>query len=376
MRDSYLMVSLLISLISGSSKLLISCSLVLTGLVFLFEFISGLQKNLSIKVRIWSVFILVSAGSIFSMPPENRWKFVLAMVSVAFCFALIRRLCLLSCNARRRIILSILAVIFAGDLLHLSGLLGEGGEVYKSIVRFDLISNMEREKDNGILGLRYHGWFGEPSYHGVFTGLLCSALMRVGGRVLTAAIFGTLFVLCPSPTMILGFIMGYIFAGENFARGIARKKIGFMLAGSVGIFAITVFFADRVSSLMYAFLEVYSGGYVLNSEAVRLVYPLVSLTQHWAEFGFRAQSVLCVEVGGCAPEAMKFPLISYFIFFGATGLLSMLLLYSQIYRVSLTRAVAAIVLGSIVSGGGGFVVHFALIVGFLLGMSQLGKACT
>lgn len=371
MRNGYLLSSLLICIISGSSKFLISLSLLLaSGMLARSLILRGRDVPLN-QIYRWCVFASMSAVALLLMPPENAWKFLLSLTSLLLCYEIISNICLLSGSSRRRVMFAALVVIFAGDLIHFSGLLGDGMDAYKEIVRFDPISNIEREMENSILGLRYHGWFGEPSYHGIFSGLLCAALMRPGKRLLVSAVFSVLFVVCPSPTMVIGFFIGQAFSMRTFTLRLTRTRIYLLIGGLLIFGSLSAFFLGRIYSLVYAVLEVYSGGYVLNSEAVRLVYPLLSLMDHWAGFGLGAQSVLCVEAGECASEAVKFPFISYLIFFGGVGLACVLMFYSLLYRVSLARAAVALVLGSVISGGGGFVMHFALIVGFLLAMRHL-----
>lgn len=369
---------LLVAVVSGTSKplLLLAGILVISFSIGRLPFSNFIVRINHVSVVRASIFFVLLALTIFMMPLENISKFAMIISSNILAVLIIGNIGTQSASSQVRVYALVLGIILLGDLIHLSGVFGSDMNVYKSLVQFDELSNLERESDVGFLGLRYHGWFAEPSYHGAFTGLLCALIWNNGVRKKVFFVAIALFILCPTPMMVLAFGVSALLGGRNWLPTIARHPFATTLGFGIAVISVALLFASRFASLSTGAIDAMGGESVNSSEAIRLVYPVIALLTHFASYGFLPESSSCIERASCLPESLKFPLITYLIFFGITGLISIAMFIGWLYRSNAMRVFVAITVASILSGGGGYILQFALIVAMLLGMSTYKRADT
>lgn len=363
---------LLIAFVSGTSKPLLLLALVLivsvsTGRLIL----DGFRFRINhINLGKFALFFLILVLVIASMPLENSLKFVQTIASAIMAVMLFRHFKYRSVPSQIRILYLVLAIILIGDLIHLAGVLGDDMNSYKAIVQFDELSNLEREGNFGLLGLRYYGWFAEPSYHGVFTGLACAAIYARGRKATVLLVAILFFLLCPTPMMLLAFAAGVVMGRRKTWLVFFRRPYTTVAIIFAMYFLLDFLFASRFATLLSGIAEVYGGEAVNTSEAVRLINPVIALLSHLSTHGLLPEPSSCIENGTCLPASLKFPLISYLIFFGIGGLFALWLLGKWLYRSSGYRVLLALIIGSVLSGGAGYVLQFGLIVALLLQMQN------
>lgn len=303
------------------------------------------------------------------MPLENAIKFVqtLLCIVIAGSFAPALR------NADRPIfiysILITLGIIFVGDLVQLSGILGANMETWKGLVGFPQLGDVERESSLGFLGARYYGWFAEPSYHGTFTGLL-TGLLAIRGRFKLAFLLAVgFYVLCPSPMLFIGFI--YLVAGLKRYKTLSSKQRIIAVLGAIVVMggAVALVF-PRIEALLLGLGQMRAGGEVNTSESIRLLYPFFGLIEVMSTSPWLPVSVDCVTDGRCLPELSKFALITYYVFFGIAGSVAIFIALRMQFAIKYPSLIFLLLLASVMSGGGGFLVQPFLIIM----LASLGRA--
>lgn len=359
---------LFLAIISGTSRPLLLLSSILIILISLFRssqfaFITKSSKLNDVNIIF---FFAIFIATIFLLPYENIPKFVMVLASCVLSFLVVCNIRFLSRTSQVRVYTIVLLLITLGDLIQLFGILGSDMNLYKSFVQFDELSNYERESELAFFSLRYHGWFAEPSYHGAFVGLLCSQIWTYGERLKSLIFASILFVLCPTPMMFLSLGIGILFANQNFWIYIRQRPLQSGILTIVSITAIVILFFERFSLIYVSIVGVLDGDTVNTSEAIRLVYPIIALSSHLVSYGILPESIECIVSTSCLPESLKFPLVTFVIFFGVGGTVTFVLFVGWLYRENGLRILSALFIASILSGGGGYVLQFGLITALLL----------
>jgi hypothetical protein len=313
-------------------------------------------------------YILLLIFCILLMPIENAPKFIMTFLFNFLAFLLIKKIS--ERSDYFEVCILIIFFILIGDFLQLFGMFSKYFEYYKYLVNFEELSNIERESEIGILSMRYYGFFAEPSYHGVFSGLLC-AIVWYSSRVKSIFYGMVLYALCPTPMMILAFFSGILLWGFGHPKILFKKPIYLIGIGLAVFLLLAITFMDRIMGLLLGAEAILNGELVNTSETVRLVYPLVAAVVHLTSYGIFPESINCIENASCIPEALKFPLATYFIFFGLMGLFLIMYFLNFLYRINKKIILVVMIIASILSGGGGYILQFSLILSFLLTMPNI-----
>lgn len=356
---------LFLSIISGNSKILIISSL---ALIILYKLYSQIIRKKILHVNLNflqnnKVFLIFFLLGLLLMPIENIEKFFLVFIFNISAYFLIDSL--FKNNDFILIINRLLLIIMLGDLIELSGLASQSIAFFRDLVGFEPLSNIEREFNLGILTYRYFGWFAEPSYHGVFVGLLSGMLWCFGSKERAAFYASSFFILCPTPMMFAsGFFTLFLF--KYHKKFNLKVIISYIFIISLLAIISQIIFSDRIMSLVDGINAVLNGDITNTSETDRLVYPFISLINHLYLFGFLPNSIYCILTNECLPSAFSFTIITYYIFFGIFGILSIIIFLSYIYKINKIFIIFVLSLGSILTGGSGFVLQFPMICSLYL----------
>lgn len=364
----------IISVISGSSQSLQLMVAFLCILYFLYNhlnliFIGNATKKKTILAFICGFFFCIS---ILILPSSNYRSFLITIVAIIVSYFTVYIFMQLTNRERASLFTYVLSILLIGDLIHISGMLGSDMQLYKSVVGFDLISNLDRETGLSILGNRYHGFFAEPSYHGAYTGLLTPYLWVLGYRKRSIIFYTMFFVLCPTPVMLLsslGLTIMISFFSNSGDRFLVKKALS-LIAVLLLLTVVVAFYDNRINFLYSDYQLIMSGYYVNSSEAIRLIYPVQALIQHINDAGLGASSLICQYENICYIDAQKVPLFSFVVFFGAFGVMFIVVLMLLITNQGIFPVIFALLFCSILSSGGGFSINYWLLVMLMLEASR------
>ena len=345
-----LIIPLLLLTISGNSQLLIIISL-----LFSLPFLPiGLQYAKSVKVTNIKYYVILALTFIYlfiNLPIENLMRFFLVILVIYISFFVIKFIFDLPEDIQRKIFFSVVYIYFIGCLVHILGLFGNDMQVYKSLVGFSDISNLEREENLGILDKRYYGFFAEPSFFALYVSLMSLCLLKCNRFKESITFIFMGYILSPSPIFVLFFIaiLSVVF---KFSLKISFRNT------FVTLFLVGLFFSqfDRFLNIFNDMMYVISGGYKLSSYTHRIFLPI---------------SDACINDASCSQFNTKLPILTMWIFFTFGGLVFFLLLVSALTQTSFFRISWTLILFSIASGGSAFTPQF--IFGYLLFLKLLAE---
>lgn len=366
---------LLLLIVSGGSRTLVLVSTAAAMALVLFRLLGAPPKLRLSRLSTFraATFAALAAVTILLLPHPNAEKFLITVFSALISQLVVSRAFRGEVRSQNGLLVSVIGAILVGDIAHLMGVFGHDMNLYKSFVEFSELSDLRREAEIGFLGMRYHGWFAEPSYHGAFSGILTALLWRNGARRCSLILGGWLFLLCPTPMMLLSalavlHLSGHIHGGVKSQRRV-KEAVLVALCGA----AFIILFSSRFGTLLQDAMYVFSGAYVNTSESLRLLYPLLALFEHIETNGMVHRSLECANWLQCQSGAIKVPFITFFIFFGIIGLSALVALEWLISKTNLLRIIAVMTFASVLSGGSGYLPHFWMLTSLLLNASRQPK---
>ena len=357
-------IPLLLLTISGNSKLLI-----IVGLLSCLPFtLNGIKYYKSIEVAKLKYYIILALIFIYLcayLPNENLMRFFLVIFIIFISFLVIRFIFDLPDIMQEKIFFSVILIYFFGCLAHFIDLAGNDMLVYKSLVGFSDISNLEREENLGILDKRYYGLFAEPSFFALYVSLMSLCILKCNRFKESITLIFLGYILSPSPIFILFFI-AILSVTFKFSLKISLKNI------SITFFLLLLFFSqlDRFYDIFNDMMYIIGGGYKLSSYTHRIFLPINEFYNLFVSSQIPL-NYSCINDSICSQFNIKLPILTMWTFFTFSGLVFFVLLVSLLMQVSFFRILWTLILFSIASGGSAFTPHF--IFGYLLFLKLLSE---
>lgn len=350
--------------VSGNSQLLIIISL-----ISCLPFVPiGLKYAKSVELANIKYYVILALTFMYlfvNLPNENLMRFFLVILVIYISFLVVKFIFDLPEDIQEKIFFSVVFVYFFGCLVHFLGIAGNDMQIYKSLVGFSDISNLEREQELGILGKRYYGFFAEPSFFALYLSLLSLCILKCNRFKESITFIFLGYILSPSPIFILFFI-GILSVVFKFSLKISLRNICIIFFLVVLVFSQFDRLYDTFNDMMY----VINGGYKLSTYTHRIIFPIVEFYNLFVSSQLPL-SYSCINDATCSQFNTKIPILTMWIFFTFGGLVFFLLLVRVLTQTSLFRIFWTLILLSIASGGSAFTPQF--IFGYLLFLKLLAE---